>query len=269
MSQRSPIEGVDADEALAALRGARPSDAVSRRIAERALARRTPKRWLVPMGVLAAAAAVLALWLVRPAPAVDRMQIGPHAVVRAPGSEVEVVRRSHDRTLVRLGHGAADFDIEPLGDGQTFRVRTPEIEVEVVGTAFRVETADGCSTVRVTEGRVRVTAGRASSLLGAGETTRHCATAVEAPAPGEALVREAQRLMLDPQRSADAAALFGRYLEAHPDGVFSEEAMFHLPFAYRMGGDEPAARAAAARFLEAHPESRRAGRIRNAFSATP
>ncbi len=269
MSQQPPNERLDADEALAALRDARPSDAVSRRITERALERRAPKRWIVPLAGLAAVAAALVIWAAQPAPSGDRVQVGPHTVVRAPGSEVEVVRRSHEQTLVRLGRGAADFDIEPLGAGQSFRVRTPEIEVEVVGTAFRVETADGCSTVRVTEGRVRVTAGRASSLLGAGESTHHCASAVEAPAPGEALVREAQRLMLDPQRTAEAAVLFERYLSAHPRGVFREEAMFHLPFAERLAGREAAAQTAAVRFLETYPDSRRAGRMRDAFADAP
>lgn len=263
-------ERLDADRALATLRGARPADAVSRRIAARALEPRAGRRWIVPAIGLAAAAAAVAFWVALPRPdAGDRLEVGRHTVVRGADSDVEVVRRSADRTLVRLGDGTADFEIEPLGEGQSFRVRTPELEVEVVGTAFRVSSTAGCSTVEVREGRVRVTAGRASSLLTAGESTRHCATAVEAPTPGEALVREAQQLMLSPDRAAEAATLFGRYLEAHPQGVFREEAMFHLAFAERMAGQDDAARRAAARFLEFFPESRRAGRMRDAFPDGP
>lgn len=270
MSQPQPPERLDADEALAAVRGARPSDAVRRRITERAIEGRSTRRWIVPVAGLATAAAALLVWLVVPADATgDRLEVGRHTVVRAPQSELEVVRRSADRTLVRLSSGAADFEIQPLGEGQSFRVRTPEVEVEVVGTAFRVSTADGCSTVTVSEGRVRVTAGQASSLLGAGESTHHCASAVEAPAPGEALVREAQGLMLSPDRAGEAAALFSRYLEAHADGVFREEAMFHLAFAERMAGRDGAAREAAARFLDTFPDSRRAGRMRDAFADGP
>lgn len=269
MSQQQ-MQRPDADEALASLRGARPSEAVSRRIVERAVRPRSLPRWMVPMA-LATAAAVAMVWVAAaPDTAVDdRIEVGRHTVVRGPGSDVEVVRKQADRTLVRLGAGSATFDIQPLGEGQSFRVRTPELEVEVVGTAFRVQTADGCSTVDVTEGRVRVSAGRASSLLGPGESTRHCASAVDAPAPGEALVREAQRLMLDPAEAGRAATLFDRYVQTQPGGVFLEEAMFHLPFAYRMAGRMAEARASATRFLEAFPESRRSARIRDAFPETP
>lgn len=267
-------ERLDAEAALAALRDARPTDAVSRRIVERALRPRPARRLVLPLGLLggalaAAAAVVVFAWPSAPSGSApidgDRLAVGRHTVIRAPEADVEVVRRRADETLVRLATGAAHFAIEPLADGQSFRVRTPEVEIEVVGTAFRVETADGCSTVDVTEGRVRVMAGRDSSLLGAGESMRHCAAEVEAAVPGEALVREAQRLMLDPAAAAEAARLFERYLAEHPQGVFVEEAMFHLPFAQRAAGDEQAARRSADRFTEAFPDSRRSSRVRDAF----
>lgn len=258
------------DEALAALRGARPSDDVSRRVVERVFARRAPRRPWLPAALVAGAlaAAALAVFALR-APSVpgDTVAIGPHTVVRDADADVEVVRRRADDTLVRLGAGAATFVVDPLAAGESFRVRTPELEVEVVGTAFRVHTAEGCSTVEVREGRVRVSAGAASSLLGAGESTRHCAALTEAAVPGEALVREAQRLMLDPASAARAAELFETYARRHPDGVFIEEALFHLPFARRASGEAAEAEAAAARFLERFPQSRRAARVRDAFAA--
>lgn len=266
-------EQLGADEALAALRDARPADAVSRRIVARALEPR-PRRLALPVGLLglAAAAAAVAFMVLPgdpPVDAPDRLEVGRHTVLRAPGADVEVVRRRADETLVRLSTGAADFDIEPLGPGQSFRVRTPEIEIEVVGTAFRVHTAEGCSTVEVTEGKVRVAAGQASTLLGAGEQATHCAAAVEAAVPGEALIREAQRLMLDPASAAEAARLFARYVEQHPDGVFLEEAMFHQPFAERLAGRDAAARESAGRFLNRFPDARRASRMRDAFPDAP
>ncbi len=253
-------------EALTALRGAAPAPAVVERIVAGATTDRRPARrrgFIVPALALAAAAAIAA-WVLAPASA-DVLTVGPHRVTRAETAEVEVTRRTRDDTLVRLERGEASFDVAPLGDGEAFRVQTPELEVEVVGTAFTVHSAARCSTVEVSEGKVRVSAGRASRLLTAGERMRHCAAAAENTAPGEALIREAQRHLLDPAGAPQAIALFDRYAAAHPDGVFLEEALFHLAFAHRAAGDEAAAAAAAERFVERFPRSRRAARLRAAF----
>lgn len=263
-----PSDDRDAIPALAALRHARAPDATARRIVDAALAERPRRRtpWLVGGFAVAAAAAGLTLMVTRPAPpSADRVEVGAHTVTRAPDADVEVVRRRADDTLIRLEKGSAKFTVAPLAAGESFRVRTAEIEVEVVGTAFAVTTADGCSTVEVSEGRVRVSAGHASSLLGAGERLEHCATATETAMPGEQTMLEAQRLMLEPDGGRRAAELFAGYLKRHPDGVFVEEARFHLAFALRAAGDEAAAVAAAAAFLERFPESRRAGRMSDAF----
>lgn len=260
--ERQPIA------ALAALRDARAPDATARRIVDAALAERPRRRtpWILGGFAVAAAAAGFTLMITRPAPpSADRVEVGAHTVTRAPDADVEVVRRRSDDTLIRLEKGSAEFTVAPLAAGESFRVRTAEVEIEVVGTAFRVTTVEGCSTVEVTEGRVRVSAGQASSLLGAGERLEHCATATEAAVPGEKTMLSAQRLMLEPDGGRRAAELFEQYIARHPNGVFVEEARFHLAFALRAAGDEAAATAAAAAFLERFPESRRAGRLSDAF----
>lgn len=264
----TPADQSGPHEALTALRGAAPASAVVDRIVAGATAQDRPGRrpWLTRGAIgLAAAAAGLAIWALAPAPANDLLTVGPHRVTRAETAEVEVTRHTRDDTLVRLARGEARFDVAPLGPGEAFRVQTPELEVEVVGTAFTVHSAESCSTVAVTEGKVRVSAGRASRLLAAGERMRHCAAAAEHAAPGEALIREAQRHLLDPTGAPDAIERFERYTAEHPDGVFLEEALFHLAFAHRAAGDEAAAAAAAARFVERFPRSRRAARLRAAF----
>lgn len=264
-------------EVLGALNGARPAAAVIDRIVAGALDRAPRRAGFLPAspapGWIAAAALAAALiaaaaWLARPtAPAGDVLAIGAHRVTRAEAAEVEVARRTTDDTLVRVEGGEARFEVAPLAAGEAFRVHTPELEVEVVGTVFSVASAEGCSTVRVDEGRVRVTADAASRLLVAGESMRHCPRGVEREAPGEALIREAQRALLDPGGAGRAVTLFERYAADHPDGVFLEEALFHLAFAHRARGDEPAAAAAAARFVERFPAGRRADRVRAAFGA--
>lgn len=274
----TPSEPSGPHEALGALHGARPAAAVIDRIVAAALHRPAARPWYLPapgwrtaaLVAAALAVAIAAIWLARPAPeAGDVLAIGAHRVTRTATADVEVARRTTDDTLVRLERGEARFEIAPLAAGEAFRVHTPELEVEVVGTAFTVASAAGCSDVRVEEGRVRVAAGPASRLLIAGESMRHCAAAAEAAAPGEAMIREAQRHMLDPAGAADAIVLFDRYAATWPDGIFLEEALFHLAFAHRAAGDEPAAAAAAARFVERFPHSRRAERLRAAFAAEP
>jgi len=59
--------------------------------------------------------------------------------------------------VVTLESGAATFQVAPQEGGRTFRVHTPEIQVRVIGTRFRVQhtTGDG-SEVRVESGVVEV-----------------------------------------------------------------------------------------------------------------
>jgi hypothetical protein len=63
-----------------------------------------------------------------------------------------------------------DCDVTPRPERAPFVVRAGDVAVTVVGTAFRVERADGEVTVSVTRGKVRVDSGGGAVELSAGKT---------------------------------------------------------------------------------------------------
>src|SRR5690606_34496484 len=110
-------------------------------------------------------------------------------------------------TELRLLAGEATFEVEPLGPGEGFRVRTDEVLVEVVGTRFTVRAQERCSEVLVAQGRVRVSTVRgAGRILGVGAEERFCPQAAS-----DSLLREALLLVSSGKELERAAELLIRY----------------------------------------------------------
>jgi TolA-binding protein len=122
-------------------------------------------RWPFAVGFAACAAAVIAVWMVRRAPAVDgweapadatlTMRIGPHtdAALIGPG-RMRVIGEAGDVTRVRVERGTllAEFS---GGPGRALHVEAPGMQVDVVGTLFAVEIEAARTCVSVAHGRVR------------------------------------------------------------------------------------------------------------------
>ena len=190
--------------------------------------------------------------------------LGPHHVVMAPSSRFETLGGGTDEIVMRLMAGLGRFDIHPLEPGQTFRIETPHAIVEVIGTRFSVDVEPECTEIAVEEGRVHVTGGRLSKIraLAARHTERFCAPIDTPPLRGEAAVREAL-ISLGQQRDLPRAqTLLARYVHDHDDGVFLEDALFHLTFVTDQLESRAEARRYAAQVLERFPSGRRADRLR-------
>ena len=269
---------------LTQLRDARPPAATEQRIIDGAMGRVTaPKRRLFAPVFLAAATAAAAVWFfTRPAiiaeapvptpdsvamvgsdaPGVDPGQIKPakvsHQMTHGKGAVFEVAQPSSQQTEVQLTAGEASFQVDPLPPGGIFAVQTPHARVEVVGTAFKVDVANGCSLVTVTEGRVRVRQGEAVHFVSAGEAHRACPSAVA----GEAWVQAGLAHLVAGNADAGIAEL-ERYIGAYPRGTLAEEALFHLALAAHRAGDTDALATARARYLKAFPQGARADRVRD------
>ena len=92
-----------------------------------------------------------------------------------PATAARFVRFDADAVHVAVERGAIEVEFHPQRRGeQSLLVSTPAARVEVVGTVFRVEVDDEATTVRVTEGVVRVTPTRGGEarMVRAGEATR-------------------------------------------------------------------------------------------------
>lgn len=277
----APGEEQGAPAPLAALRGARPAPAVENRIVEGAMARAMGPRarpvwpWLVPV---AAAAAAVVVWIGRagtplptlvptlPGPGetpkaaeVARAEEAPHLRFRTEATDAVMREETvgiHQK-IVHLTQGTATFSVDPVPPGGLFAVQTPHGRVEVVGTRFTVAVGEACSRVSVSEGRVRVRRDADVFLVGVGESRDVCRGA---PA-GEETVRQALA-DLAAGRSDAAGARLEAYLADQPNGLFAEEALFHLALLARRSGDAEAARAATERFLHRFPTGQRAERLR-------
>src|SRR5690606_25763105 len=208
-----------------------PTDEVRRRIVQGALARRersTP--WArvftgVALAGAAAAAAVAVFTAEAPAPIpmapdaplhvaaagtvgdAGRYGVGAHVVDVRDGASIRFDSVDPGAFDARVLAGSAFFDVDPLEAGETFRVHTDQVQVEVVGTRFEVGADGACRTVAVAEGRVRVTAPAGIQELGVGERGRYCAAAAGA----ESLVREAVVLVSRGQDLERAVSLLERY----------------------------------------------------------
>ena len=175
MSSRRQLDDrmVDALAALAAEAAPPPMSAAARdaqiaaamREAARAPVGRAPAGWARAGYALSAAAAVfLGLFAVRewtrePAPVRSAQEMvlpTGDRVLTSPSASLRFADLTAETRDVELFHGEALFDVRPLAQGQSFRVRAAELEVEVTGTVFSVELTEDDALVRVYEGHVRV-----------------------------------------------------------------------------------------------------------------
>lgn len=148
-----------------------------------------PSWWSAPRFVLAAtalAAAVALGWLgaglgARP----SHPEVALHLRVRPllasarettlrPSDDARFERKaSAGLDVVTLTSGTLDVTVKPLPPGQRFVVRTSDAEVEVRGTAFRVEASDGkIRGVSVAEGAVEVRYAGFSAVIPSGGSWR-------------------------------------------------------------------------------------------------
>jgi hypothetical protein len=163
------------------------------------------RRWLVPAGALALAAAAALVFvlargpegeppqtaqpsppsrIVTPAGATSRFTVGEDAVIDA-GSDtsVEVQHTAAGGITLVLARGSVDCDVAPRAGRPPFRVVSGDVQVEVVGTRFTV-TRTPAARVDVVRGKVKVTAPGGSWLVTAGESwPETTAQVVPPPAP--------------------------------------------------------------------------------------
>jgi hypothetical protein len=164
---------VDALAALAAEAEPPPMSAAARdaqiaaamREAARAPVGRAPAGWARAGYALSAAAAVffglfaVREWTREPSPvrtAQEMVLPTGDRVLTSPSASLRFADLTAETRDVELFHGEALFDVRPLAQGQSFRVRAAELEVEVTGTVFSVELTEDDALVRVYEGHVRV-----------------------------------------------------------------------------------------------------------------
>ena len=264
---------------LGSLRNAAPPPEVRERIVRQAI-KRVGRRPVVARGfevALAASAAAVAvgiglhLWGPDAAPVQSlpargslhtagtlptSFKIDAHEVHLSPESEIEVIAAEPGRIELALKAGRATFDVEPLGEGEVFRVRTAHVLVEVVGTRFAVQSEPHCSMVTVEEGRVRVsdTAGTVVYLQ-PNQQRRFC------PDSGDALLRRALVLISGGDSLEEAVRLLEEYLASSPSRALEEEALYHLCLAHARLGHQEEARERAEEFRRKFPESARLERL--------
>jgi hypothetical protein len=95
-------------------------------------------------------------------------QLGDDRVGVGPGSRVEVAQASARATRLVLSRGSMAAHVDPSRGARRFDVETPLGRVHVVGTIFRVESADTL-VVEVEKGTVEVTTGTTTSRVTAGQ----------------------------------------------------------------------------------------------------
>jgi hypothetical protein len=151
-------------------------------LAQAAIARRRDRlRSGAFAGLALAAGAVLAIGL--RGPSAEAPVVRYHGTITAPPSARFTRVSAAPDELVVLEAGTIHLEVSPLGQGERFRVRAGDGEVEVRGTAFDV-TVDGghMERVLVQHGRVEVRRpGAAGAVLGAGQHWAAVAAVVEVP----------------------------------------------------------------------------------------
>jgi transmembrane sensor len=93
---------------------------------------------------------------------------GSRIVIETPDTRITKQRESSEEVVFELRAGAARFDVAHRPE-RVFRVQAGPVQVEVIGTRFRVERRDERTLVAVERGRVRVSWAGASEQLSAGE----------------------------------------------------------------------------------------------------
>lgn len=96
------------------------------------------------------------------------VRVGDAIVTVDESSNVSILRRPGGEVLVGLDQGAIDCDVEKRAGRPAFQVRSDDVTVTVVGTAFRVE-RDRTVRVAVTRGIVTVESSGEARRLVAGQ----------------------------------------------------------------------------------------------------
>lgn len=251
-----------------------------------------PVRWAFVVPLVAVAA--LALFLVQRFRHIPTPPAGASsAVANAPLAPLfEVAEVGHADfnaesvagvSRVTLRSGTASFHVERVKPGARFLVAVPDGEVEVRGTRFVVEVAEGRTrSVVVTEGVVAVRVAGFEGELRAGE--RWPQALPSGPTPTSASVASApSNMAVAPTpappsstrptpgpRFAEAMASFnkgdygeaerrfGSFVRAFPGDSRTEDAMFLIADARARRGDASGARDAARAYLTRYPSGLRA-----------
>jgi TolA-binding protein len=170
------------------------------------------RRWpriTAAAGMACAAAAVLVALALPVAPTQRAPVVQPASAVptfritSSPGAEWQMLERSATLRL-RARHGRLELGVDTLRAGQRFLVELPDGQVEVKGTRFSIDVADGRTReVRVHEGRVALRLrGHAPRMLRAGDAWS--GEPAETPAAGA--TAPAGKATAAPVRAAAATA---------------------------------------------------------------
>lgn len=168
--------------------------------------------------------------------------------------------RSAGVSRVTLRSGSAAFHVEHVTPGARFLVAVPDGEVEVRGTRFVVDVAEGRTrSVVVTEGVVAVRVKGFDGILTAGE--RWPAAAATADVPSRVLSAPRQRRAMTSFSAGDygeADRAFVAFVRDFPADSRAEDAMFLVADARARRGDPTGAREAARAYLRRFPNGLRA-----------
>lgn len=202
---------------------------------------------------------------------------------------VEVVSTTAAERRLRVAFGAVDVDLpRKLPHGQALIMETPDAQVRVIGTAFRVDVSldnagKPATEVSVRRGTVWVTQqGERRATLGAGSKWRSAAkVAARATAeptanemrskaafvPSRGARAEAQGTLAEENRLYEAALAarnagddrraaeaFGQLLARYPRSVLGEQSLAERFRALDRAGQVSLSVAAARRYLAAYPE---------------
>ncbi|HEY4181858.1 MAG TPA: hypothetical protein VGM90_33675 [Kofleriaceae bacterium] len=249
--------------------------------------------WIVPAATIAMAAGIVLVLnaMTDDAPRAPAPPSSPrhaHGLVHAhAGALYSIVGLPPDE-LVRLRDGVADFDVDPLGPGERFRVIVGTDEVEVRGTSFEIVAVnDRLRNVHVVHGRVDVRIhGGPTTTLNAGESWEPTTTAVAAPPPPPVVTTPATRVSRPPKPRppvmppttkpqeveftrgwehmrqgdlSDAAVAFGRAVALDPSGALAEDASFWRAIAIARLDRTYEAITALREFLATYQNSTRSG----------
>lgn len=177
-------------------------------------------------------------------------------VVLEPRAAISGLTRSPVEVSLALERGTALFRVA-RDPARSFRVRSGDVEVRVIGTVFSVTREAGRVSVEVEEGRVEVHA-EAVHVLGAGERWSGDETvpAELAPTPVEPLHEPTGTEAPSPE--AEARPSRPRETPSEP-AIDAAQALFEAARAARREGRPDRAAALFAELVEQHPGDPRAG----------
>jgi hypothetical protein len=171
----------------------------------------------------------------------------------SPG-RIEVVSTTAAERRLRVLLGAVDVDLpRKLPNGQALIVETPDAQVRVVGTAFRVDVSiddagKPATEVSVRRGTVWVTQrGERRATLGAGSKWRSTARALARTALDPAANETPAKAALAPSRASRVAEAQGTLAE--------ENRLYEVALASRNAGDDRRAAEAFGQLLTRYPRS--------------